>query len=319
MMYCCLCLKIAILVQVVPCDCIRVGKMVSIKVITSFEVTADGMPYPWVIKNVMDLDGKKFVTLDKNSTGFSRFVTSENKYALYRLTKENWLEGVKSKRNQKQQGVLPTMGKPSIWQARRSKERAKLAGTSGSSKWVALDMPAVTHDGTTVEACTINVAKAEHANSNVAVELDMDTLHYCRIALLQHCNQKKEACEDNQAQSEIPSSRQLKWSKKRKAFLATAEHENPTCKIKTFKVVNDGDILKVRDVAMAWIAFGDDSLPEEFRGRHTHGNHTTVGPDEEINTELPPEGPDPEADVMEPPSDEPHGDEENSIDDNCGQ
>ena len=236
--------------------------MVCIHQVITYEISHPRLKKPWVVKDVHEVDGIKFVQVSKDCTGFCRFAKPIDADSI----RDNVvLDSIRKTRNDRVFGLDGTspglfQTKLTAWQIRKAKERHKLQ-PGEASQVLKIDLPEIQHDGKSYGPLQMNVAKPSHPNGALLVELNVENLEYIKVAFEhEDINHSKE-----RQKSEVGSSKKVRWYAKRNAYMAFLGPDSQSkTKCKTFKVSEHDDWNQIRESALAWVAKGggDDEQEE---------------------------------------------------------
>ena len=239
----------------------------------------------WVIHETEDVDGVKYVKLNRRDSGFCRYVLGRNaghnglkdyKY----LEKLRALRSVASERvingdDTALDAIAPIEASPSpvkvgqrklsdMWAKRE--DRAKAREVAADIKVVDVEVEKITYNGVTVGPLTIQMPSCLDFNKVLSVPLKPDVLQYIRVAILAEGIECKNT--RRKMSSDMYAPKNAKWIEKRNAFVAK-RRVNGVIKYKAFKVAKadnpielDSAMGKARDACNAWLLTGDQGVNE---------------------------------------------------------
>ena len=168
-------------------------------------------------KAVEEIDGRKFLQLDKNNNGLNRFVTG----SVRGLRDFTWLKELRVLRNAAADKLdVSTNGLFDDAPVRAKKRRRSRAAAAAAdmSEIINIDVPPFMHDGIEVSGMTMAVKNVTDRRANVSVELLPENLRYVRLAML---NAGPEPGSGNRAKAEHEGIKKVvRWCNTKQAFLA---------------------------------------------------------------------------------------------------
>jgi hypothetical protein len=175
----------------------------------------------WIVDSFETIDGIKYVTLDKKSCGFARFVTGHS----LGLRQFAWLDAARGLRTSAHFADALSEGVPlfglKVLTAYQIKKKLKSAQYKDASKSNVLTVcyPRIvnSHGQEVAHEITMRVKNTDNFKDPLSVEFSAQTLQYVREAL-KHGPKIQEPREKRSAEN-----KSITWNKKRKAFIVKLE------------------------------------------------------------------------------------------------
>ena len=130
------------------------------------QVSGGHLAQPWLIKNAEELEGLDFAKMDKNDSGWSRYILGKSKGRP--LTKYDFFERLRLMRNISLKGKATGAkrdGTITRYAWRKSQKKVKIEAPSGQI--VDIPMPSVEYDGVVAPATVLRVKRPAHLNEAV--------------------------------------------------------------------------------------------------------------------------------------------------------
>jgi hypothetical protein len=208
-------------------------------------IMSDELKVPWVVQDLEIIEGVEFISLVKDDTGFSRFVSGSTR-GIFNMT---FMNQMKKLRTTALTGVRDGAFEdcaPTRWQNELLKQRCK---DHGLPDFVEITIPECEHDGHRVPARRMKVKSSVDDAAALCVELTADNLACIRAGMLASMKEAKQ--EDSPGK--VINTKAVRWRGERNAFLAARSCSSEgKLEYKTFKLTGDSDKEECMEHAYKW-------------------------------------------------------------------
>ena len=206
---------------------------------------------PWIVHNVENIGDRDFAPLDKRDSGLCRFVLGSTQRNP--LKDFVFFDDLRQQRNR----LSLDLHRP-CKQGSREWRKAKVAAAVRvqESEIVEIPLPAIDHDGETMQETIVRVKRPTSFNERLLVEFEAATLRYIRLAIL--AKGKREAPRSRPMRIETGDVR-VRWVQGRDAYLA----KRPNGKYKHFRLhgeCEDADLQARKKARASKWADGDSDV-----------------------------------------------------------
>jgi hypothetical protein len=208
-------------------------------------IMSDELKVPWVVQDLEIIEGVEFISLVKDDTGFSRFVSGSTR-GIFNMTFMNQMKKLRTTALTGARDGAFEDCTPTRWHNELLKQRCK---DHGLPDFVEITIPECEHDGHRVPARRMKVKSSVDDAAALCVELTADNLACIRAGMLASMKEAKQ--EDSP--DKVINTKAVRWRTDRNAFLAARSCSSEgKLEYKTFKPTGDSDKEECMENAYKW-------------------------------------------------------------------